>query len=715
MLTALTVAGGLWLGGKFANQQRQKRTQQQSLIKTLLNVARDADGTVSLQGTIHKLDGLYQDFVQRKLDPLLANQRDQQRQLLASTKQLPALSEDEKTANRQLGLAALNLGLAIGSTWLFPPLLLLVVPLIVYLSLRHFRRAYRALVQEHKVTIAVLDTILITGGILAGFFFAGALSIFLLTISLKFLSKTRDQSQKKLIDVFGHHPRSVWTLVGDTEVELPFEQLKAGDIVVVNAGEAIPVDGMIIKGVASIDQQALTGEAQPAEKSVNDQVLAATIVVSGRLYIRVEKAGTETVAAQIGDILNLTTGYKTTLESKAEKIVDASTLPTLALSGLAYGFIGPSGALAVLLASLGYTMRILAPLSTLNFLHITSQTGILIKDGRSLEKLVAIDTIIFDKTGTLTLEQPTVTALHPCPRFSKQQLLSYAATAEYRQTHPIARAILAAAAEQELDLFPVDDSSYEIGYGIKVKLANQVIRVGSERFMALENIAIPAEMKMLQTQCDVANTLLVMVAVDDELAGMIELQPTLRPQTKDVIANLHQLKITTAIISGDREQPTRKLAQELSIDQFFAGVLPAQKADIIKRLQAEGKTVCFIGDGINDAIALKQADVSVSLRGATTVATDTAQIVLMDGNLAHLTYLLRIAKEFENNQKANWWISVAPGIICIGGVFLLHFGIYASMALFYGSLAAGIANTMRARRLADPKLSLVHKEIDRSF
>ncbi len=641
--------------------------------------------------TVSSLEASYHQFMENKIDPLFGDARNQQLKAISSTEEL---SEQEKEVNRRIGIASANLGLAVICQVFYPPLLVSTIPGIFWLSSVYFKEAWRSLFKEHRISIAVLDSLLATLFVISGYFFAAVLANFLFGLSRKLLSRTKDSSRRKLVNVFGQNFRSVWVQVEGTEIEIPFEQLQAGNIVVTNAGEMIPADGTIMSGTASVDQRILTGESQPSEKGTGDQVFASTIVLSGKIHIRTEQAGQETVAAKIGDILSRTTEYKTSFESKAERIVDQSTLPTLVFSGLALPVAGASGALAIILSSIAYNMRILAPLSTLNFLRVTSHDGILIKDGSALEGLTHVDTVIFDKTGTLTLEQPRVANIYSYNGLSDDALLTYAAAAEYRQTHPVAKAILAAADERKLNLPEIEESRYDIGYGIRVLLDDQVIRVGSSRFMEIEGIDSPAHMREIEEDCGVKGYSLVMVSIDDELSGAIELHPVIRSETGQLIRQLRQRNISTCIISGDHEHPTQTLARELGIDHYFANTLPEHKAEIISQLQKNGKTVCFVGDGINDSIALKKADVSVSLRGAATVATDTAQIVLMDEKLTHLNCLLDIARKFKTNQKRNLMITIIPGVICTGGVFLFHFGIYTSMILFFGSLGVGIGNSL---------------------
>jgi Cu2+-exporting ATPase len=642
------------------------------------------------------VDTAYQGFVRKKIDPLFTSKRDRQVQVLTGAEDIfLETCQEEKQTNRRLGVSAVNLSLALVSNALYPPALLLTVPATLCLSLCHFKKAYYSIFKKNKVDVAVLDAIIEGWSLLAGYFFVSALSIFLFTLSEKLLSKTKASSKKKLASMYTQHPCSVWVYLEGTEFEVPFEEVKANDIVVVNAGEIIPADGTIRDGIASIDQRILTGEFQPAEKSVGEQVFASTVVLSGKIYIQVEKTGKETVALKLADILSNTTEYKTNLDCNTKQFVDQSSLPTLVLSGLAYPVAGASGSLAILLSSIGYNMRIFSPLTILNFLHLTSQHGILIKKGYVLEKFSEVDTVLFDKTGTLTLEQPVVHNIYSCKEIDEDELLLYAAAAEYRQTHPVAKALLAAADARNLKLPEIESSQYEIGYGIKVFVDGRIVRVGSERFMAMEKIAVPAEIKEIHQECGRQGHSFVMIAINGELSGAIELAPAIRPEAEKVIKELRQRKIVTFIISGDQEHATRILAERLQVDHYIAEVLPEEKSAIVEELQQKGKTVCFVGDGINDSIALKKADVSISLRGAATSATDTAQIVLMDEKLTNIGLLLDLAKKFEERQANNLITTIVPGVICIGGVFLSHVGIYTSMMLFYGSLAIGIFNATK--------------------
>lgn len=606
------------------------------------------------------------------------------------------LTKAEKRTNREIFLTLMSMMLAVGG-WVHPILNpLSVITLLIY-TFAFYKASLREIFQERRITLNLIDSIILTGAMTGGFYFMGALGGFLASVGRRLLANTEDNSRKKLINVFGEQPTTVWRLVDELEIETPLEELQKDDIVVVSAGQTIPIDGVIVSGVASIDQHRLTGEAQPAEKSIGDHVFAATVVLSSQIHIQVEKTGTETQVAKVGDILSQTADFKLSVQSRGEVLANQCVGPTLAMGGLALPFLGLSGAMATIYCPIGWFIRLSAPISLLNFLYILSENDVLIKDARSLELLTSIDTVVFDKTGTLTSEQPQVGNIYTCMQISEDELLQLAATAEWKQTHPIAKAILTEAEKRNLDLHSLDDVHYEVGYGIRVKIQDQTIQIGSRRFMEMENIVLSSEMQNLHSNCSEQGHSLVMIAMSGQLAGAIELHATIRPEAKSVIHALKQKNKILYIISGDHEQPTQNLAKQLDIDYYFANALPSQKADLIDQLAAEGKTVCFVGDGINDSIALRKATVSISLTGATAVATDIADIVLMDGSLKRLPDLFDITQQMDTNMQNNFILAVVPGIICISGAFLFHLGMAWGITSFMTGLVVSVANAMIPR------------------
>ncbi len=344
--------------------------------------------------------------------------------------------------------------------------------------------------------------------------------------------------------------------------------------------------------------------------------------------------------------------------------------------------------------------------------------GVLVKDGRALELMNEVDTVLFDKTGTLTRERPEVGRIIASEGFSPERILLFAAAAEKRFHHPIALAILHKANELDLELPATDDTQYKVGYGITVQIEGHTVRVGSRRFMEMEGIDLTPEVQDALDEAHREGYTMVMVGVDDRLGGAIELQASVRPEVREIIQGLRKRGIKhIAIISGDHEAPTKKLAESLGMDRYFAQVLPADKAEYVARLQDEGRKVCFVGDGINDSIALKKANVSISLRGASSIATDTAHIVFLEEGLAKLCELRDIARDLDHNVKRSWSMILAPNIACIVGVFTMGFGIMASVATNNVAALAALANgVLPLRKVAQLEAERRHRlEMTQSY
>lgn len=622
--------------------------------------------------------------------------RRQQLQDMAASDAPLVISAEEKAVNQRLTIVSAALGFSVAG-WVYPMLSPVTVLLILYaIGPAFLKSVYTTFVKERRIGITALDLIFDATLILTGHFSLCAFAAFLQLLSKKLVLKTEDRSRKSLIDLFGQQQRWVWVRKDGVEVETPLTDVQLGDILVVSVGETIPVDGRIVAGIASIDQHILTGEAQPLEKEVGDSVYAATVVLNGQIDIKVEKSGQDTTVAQISQILLHTADYRMTMHARGEAIADRTAGPMLGVGALALlaGFT-PIRVIALMNANFGYNLRILAPIAMLNYLNLVAHHGILVKDGRALELLTKVDTIVFDKTGTLTDEQPHVGAIHTYNGYTADDLLRYAAAAEEKQTHPIARAILQEARVRRLRLPEIQEASYKVGYGLKVTIDEQRVCVGSARFIALENITLSPQAQQHLAACAQQGRSLTMVAVNEELAGALELHATVRPEAKGIIQALRQHAMCSVfIISGDQEAPTQKLAEELGIDHYFANVLPQDKAALIKELQTEGRTVCYVGDGINDAIALKQAHVSISLRGAATMATDSAAIILMNGGLSQVGRLFDSAQRLEQNLERNLAITIIPGIIAMSGVLFFHFGMLTTIVLNQLGLAVGMINTL---------------------
>jgi len=339
--------------------------------------------------------------------------------------------------------------------------------------------------------------------------------------------------------------------------------------------------------------------------------------------------------------------------------------------------------LAVVNCDFGTGIRIAGPLALLSSISVAAKTGILIKNGSILESLHSLDAVIFDKTGTLTEEVPMVGRVWACDSaFTEEQLLSYTATAEQRFAHPIARAILRRAAELHLALPRVADSEYVIGFGIQVQVDDITLKVGSQRFMEHEGIALSGAVLAHLEDIHRHGGSAIFTAADGHLIGLIELQAAPRPEGYGIVEDLRQRGIKHIyLMSGDHEHATRALAQRLGIEHYFAQVLPAEKARHVQMLQGQGLKVAMVGDGINDAIALSQADYSISLRGAADVATDVADVIFMDGNLAKFDLLFEISQGLRRNLHRSILLTLIPNSLCIAGALAGVFGFGTSLLL----------------------------------
>lgn len=618
-----------------------------------------------------RADDDYQMLVRTYIDPILAGRaRDEHLQELVGNKKR-ALSIQEKRSNRRLGLGFVAFGLLADVYFTGIPLLSMVVVIGIYNLWPWFKESYRLAFKENRFGIIHLICLYFAVMWIGGYFLIGVVGAIFSGLCQKIQVITQIGAREDLIDVLGQKPQHVWIEVDGIEVEIPFDQLQLGDTLILDVGQLIPVDGVILDGWALVDQQRLTGESQPIEKSSGDAVLAATVVLGGKLRVRVEKSGDDTTAAKIADVLNRTVDYGVDNLRAEFDSVEHTVWPMLAggMFGLLVG--GPITGAAVLGCNYVVGIVPLRMITLLNALSTGSENGILVKDGRVLESLKEIDTLVFDKTGTLTLERPHIIGIHACGEHSENAVLRFAATAEHRQTHPIAQAILAEANLRKLELPVIDAAYYEVGYGLKVKMDDADVLVGSQRFMVLENVALPKEIQVHIDRCAKEGRSLVYVAVNQKLAGAIELDATLRPEALEITRWLKERGLNLYIISGDQEAPTRRLSNELRMDGYFANVLPERKASLIEELQAEGRKVCFIGDGINDAVALRRADVSISFRGATNVATDSAHVVLMYDNLEQLKTLFELTEAYEKNLSVNYRQAVTKSLLSSIAVLLL--------------------------------------------
>jgi Cu2+-exporting ATPase len=605
------------------------------------------------------------------------------------------ISEDEKQANHYLKAGGISLVLSL-FTNSSPIIILSCCSLLGYSSIPNLIKVEES-IRNKKIGNDILKALVTIVCVFEGYYFFAAIDSCFYLISSKLVAKTRDNSKKMLTEVWGQPPEKVWILREGVEYEIPLKAVCKGDIVITSTGEVIAIDGTVVNGAAMVDQHALTGESAPAEKEPGSPVFAGTIVISGRIEVQVKNTGDDTTASKLGKMLEQTSDFKTQLRLKGDEWADSAAIPLLYIGGAALPFVGLSPATAIISCSPGNRLRLFTSLEALNHLNMAFHTGILVKDGRSLEELNKIDTILFDKTGTLTEEQPEVGEIITFhDGYSKNDILRYAAAAEQKVAHPISKAILIKAQELQITLPKIENSKYELGQGLKVSIENEVIFVGSSRFMEMQEISISSEIQDKMTQIHQKGYSAIMVALEDQILGLIEIKTKIRAGVKDIVPHLQSFGIKhIAIVSGDHQQPTEYLAKTLGIKECFFNVLPQDKAKIVEQLQKEGRKVCFVGDGINDAIAMKKANVSISLHGATAIATDVAQVVLMDGTLTHLPELLAISEKLISEQKKTLTVLASASGMVFFGAFLFNWGVVSSIVTTNATI---IIELYRARR-----------------
>ncbi len=551
--------------------------------------------------------------------------------------------------------------------------------------------------QQHRHIATLLDSALIPTLVLLHQVVAASLVLLSISFSRRVLSKTYDRSRKSLSGILNTLPKKVWVLVDGVEVEVDYRRIKPGDTIVVNNNDLVPVDGAVISGEALIDQTMLTGEAVPAEKTIGDLVYAGTQVVSGRVFINVEKSGDDTHAGEVSSLILNAADRRTAVQERGEMVLEKSLPPILALAGVVGLTAGLTRALGVYFVCPGYSMRVLSPLSLLQSLRQSTEAGILIKDGRSLELIPDIDTVVFDKTGTLTDGELRVAQVVPVANVSSETILSLAAAAENTQTHPIARAIVNEANSECLDIDSLEATEYTISRGISARVSGYEVMVGSPGFLVDEGYEVTAFTHEQIQSLGKEGFTVVLVGINGVVSGLIALDQVIRPEARQAIADIKKRGMQTVIISGDAEAATQHMASQLGIDQFYAETLPGEKAELIKAMQAEGRKVCFIGDGINDAAALKQSNVSMSIRGSSTIAVDTAQIVLVNANLTLINQLFDIADNYEDIATYNTRLSIGLPLITLPSVLMGGGGVILVLAAHNLSMWSGVWRIFRTR------------------
>ncbi|MCG9886088.1 MAG: heavy metal translocating P-type ATPase [Cyanobacteria bacterium] len=578
--------------------------------------------------------------------------------------------------------------------WLRPLAGLTVVSLVLPIA----QRAVRSLWYDHRLSIDSLDFLAISLSASQGNLLTPALVITLHELGDTIRNQTARSTAVRsasLTDALGHFAWIKTGETGDVLTQVPSDQVPVGAIVVVHPGEQIPVDGTVLDGEATVDQQGLTGEAMPIVARSRDYVFAATLVRSGQLTLRAERVGDQTRAGAGLQLLQDAPVYDTRMANYTEKVADRVILPLLLLAGAVLLVTrDPARAAAILTLDLVTGVRVSIPTAFLGALNHTTRHGLLVRSGRTLEQLAEIDTILFDKTGTLTEGHIELVAITPVRAdLSADQLLLWAATAEQRLTHPVADAIAQAAQARGLVPLERGDWDYAVGYGVTAQVAGHRVQVGSERFLRQAQVQWP------ETPLDLAADLAhLYVAFDGELVGTLSYADPLRPDSGRLLQLLQDtFQLDVYLLTGDTPERAARVADALGIapERVYAEAFPDQKAKIVQNLRRSGRTVAFVGDGLNDSVALAYADVSISFERGAEVARETAEVVLMDNDLLELLEAIAIARETRDLIEQNIALVVLPNLIALGFASTTGLSPLLATLIHNGSAIAAGLNSLR--------------------
>ena len=529
--------------------------------------------------------------------------------------------------------------------------------------------------------------------------------------------RARSQTSSAIKALLGLAPKSARVIRDDgTEEETSLDVIKPGDKLRVRPGEKVPVDGMVLEGTSSVDESMVTGESIPVEKTKGDKVTGGTVNGTGGFIMRAERVGSETLLAQIVRMVSEAQRSRAPIQRLADTVssyfvpaVIAAAIITFAVWGLA----GPEprlahaiiNAVAVLIIACPCALGLATPMSIMVGTGRGATAGVLIKNAEALEVLEKIDTIIVDKTGTLTEGKPRLTSVVPGDGMSESDLLRLAAGIERGSEHPLAAAIVAGAQQRNLKLSEAQDFQSITGKGVVGGVDHRQVALGNTKLLEQLNIEAGGLIERAETLRKEGETVMF-VAVDGRLSGLIGVADPIKESTAEAIRALHEDGIRIVMVTGDNRTTAEAVARKLNIDEVQADVLPEQKGEVVKRLQAEGRKVAMAGDGVNDAPALAQAQVGIAMGTGTDVAIESAGVTLLKGDLRGIVRARKLSRATMRNIRQNLFFAFiynALGVPIAAGVLYPVFGLLlspmiASAAMSFSSVSV-ISNALRLRKV----------------
>lgn len=505
---------------------------------------------------------------------------------------------------------------------------------------------------------------------------------------------TRRRSYDDLARTLLINDEPVHLIENDEERSIPASALQKGDLIIVRKGSLIPVDGIVEQGEGEVNQAGITGEPLPVEKRAGLPVFAGTVLEEGELTIRVTAAGRETRVHNIIEMIERSQSLKSRAELRCERIAERIVPFNFILAALTYALTGSSlKAMSTLMVDYSCAMKLAAPIAVLAAMREAAAMGISVKGGVYLEEAALADTVIFDKTGTLTYANPTLIDIFPFEGFSREDVLSIAACLEEHFPHPLARAVVQAAEDAGIS-HPEKHArvEYIVSRGIASSLDDKKLFIGSAHFIFDDSgIPCPPEAKKIQKKCLDSGYSLLYLGIDGSLAAILAIGDPVRPEAQDAVLQLKENGVERCLmITGDTDGAAQKIAEQTGLDSWYAQALPEDKVGFVEKEQAEGRRVLMVGDGINDAPALSAADVGVAMDGCSSVAGDTADIVLAEGGLKNLIRVRQLGQELLSKVDRN------NAVIIGGNSALLICGMFglispSAAALMHNSLTVGIS------------------------
>ncbi len=624
---------------------------------------------------------------------------------------LPAVQrEDCEVSLSYLKGAGVAVGLSLALTGVPVVALAVVYPFLIFICMPIYKRAYRCLRYERRLNVDFLDACALTVGMMTGDVINASLMTLLIHLGDYIRDLTAASSQRTIRKLLDFQDNYAWIVRDGVEIQVKVKEIEEGDVVALNIGDLIPVDGEVIEGELIVDQQVLTGESLPVHKEIGDTTFASTVIIDGNAYVKATRIGDRTKVAQVVRLVEEAPLYETKIQNHAEKFADRLVAPSLITTGLLFaGTMNLAQLAAMLTVDFGTGVRVSAPTAVLSSMITAASNGILIKGGSYLEKLCQTDTIIFDKTGTLTTGIIHVEDLVSFNGYGNPELLSYAATAEMQMTHPIAEAVVRHAAGQNIPLKHRDNVKYVVGRGVHAEIEGKQTLVGSLRLMRENGVDIGSPVLEMRDKLVDAGKACLYIAIENQFGGVISFRDQVRKESKQMIDELHRVGVKQVImLTGDVKQVAIPVANALGIDKCIAEMLPEEKAEVVRDLKEKGHMVAFVGDGINDSVALSYADIGFSVKGGADIAKETAGVILLNENLMNIPKAFEISKQTIRLIKESYWI--------VGGFNVIAYALAAvglvspviTTLISNGSAVVACANGMKP--LIKMKLSSGKKE-----